>query len=193
MKIFSCGVFVCLLCWGLHPVPLYAGQALSGELHSFINFVKCFSTGQLNDLALENNTDLSCSPHVGTHTSSLTILVHFIFFFYLYVSSQFQCLMKKLKLKFSCHLCWKQLPVEGFIWCWSWFCPIWWYAYCYSNLQLQNTWKADTPLSYFLSVKFLGSWKAGLELYLQLSSFLSFQNCSFSFPYELQAHFVKLP
>lgn len=69
MKIFSCGVFVYLLCWGLHPVPLYAGQALSGELHSFINFVKCFTTGQLNDLILENNTDLSCSPHVGTHAA----------------------------------------------------------------------------------------------------------------------------
>lgn len=33
----------------LYPVPLYAGQIWSGELHSFINFVKCFSTGQLND------------------------------------------------------------------------------------------------------------------------------------------------
>lgn len=32
---------------------------------------------------------------------------------YLHVSSQFQCLIKKkLEIKFSCHLCLKQLPIN---------------------------------------------------------------------------------
>ena len=80
MKVFSCGGFVCLLCWGLYPVPLYAEQTWSGELHSFINFVKCFSTGQLNDLALENRLQRFILSSTCGHTHSLTFLVHFIFF-----------------------------------------------------------------------------------------------------------------